>query len=400
MQTNLAEFIKDTPQGQDANSILRSCVHCGFCLATCPTYRLLGDELDGPRGRIYLIKELLEGRAVSRKTQRHLDRCLTCRACETTCPSGVNFSTLLDIGREMVDHKVSRPIHERIKRSMLSRIVPYPNRLRPLIQLARMFRPLLPKRITRLIRNKQVLHWPPARHPRKMLVLTGCVQSVVASDINKATANVLDRLGISLLQAQAAGCCGALDYHLVNNEQSLNFMRINIDAWWPYIENGVEAIVMTASGCGITVKDYAEILKNDPVYASKAIKISVMTKDLSEIVVNEDLSELKKARTGKIAFQIPCTLQHGQKCEHHVRTILEKTGFDMVPIKDAHLCCGSAGTYSILQPTIARQLREDKLNALLHHQPDMIVSANIGCMMHLQQATSTHVRHWIELLAK
>lgn len=400
MQTHLAEFIKNTPQGQEADAILRACVHCGFCTATCPTYQLLGDELDGPRGRIYLIKQALEGQTVTRKTQRHLDRCLTCRACETTCPSGVRYGRLVDIGREVVDAKVSRSPWERLLRTTLRTVLPYPRRFAALLRLGQTFSPFLPSFLKRSIPpSGKARAWPSTRHSRSMLVLEGCVQPALAPEINASTAHVLDRLGISLLSAPDAGCCGALSHHLSAPKEALNFIRQNIDAWWPLVETGAEAIVMTASGCGAIVKEYGDLLREDPAYATKAAHIASITRDIGEILAQEDCSALTPSPhfPRRIAFQSPCTLQHGQQLNGLVENLLRQAGFDLTPVPDAHLCCGSAGTYSLLQQELSERLLENKLNALESGQPQLIATANIGCLTHLQSQASVPVKHWITL---
>ncbi len=404
MQTQLTNAIKNTAHGQEAESILRTCVHCGFCTATCPTYQLLGDELDGPRGRIYLIKEMLEGNAVTRKTQVHLDRCLTCRACETTCPSGVEYGRLVDIGRVVAEQQVQRPWRERVVRKVLRMMIPHPQRFASLLRLGQFMRPLLPATLRHSLPPRQLVSawrpvWPGARHARRMLVLEGCVQPAIAPNINVAAARVLDRLGISLLRADKAGCCGAVSYHLNAHDEALDFMRRNIDAWWPHIQSGIEAIVMTASGCGTLVKDYGHILQHDPAYAEKAARVSALCRDLSEIVAMEDLSALASAnQKQKIAFHSPCSLQHAQQLPGVVEKILITAGFELTPVPDAHLCCGSAGTYAILQKGLSQQLLRNKLNALQSGVPAAIATANIGCLTHLQSQSSVPVRHWIEFM--
>jgi len=402
MQTNLADFIKDTPQGQEADAILRKCVHCGFCTATCPTYQLLGDELDGPRGRIYLIKQVLEGKPATEKTQLHLDRCLTCRNCETTCPSGVNYGRLIDIGRDIVDQQVERPFAQQLVRTALKEALPRPQLFGTAMKLGQAVRPLLPE----VLRNKvpearDAGRWPTRSHARKMLLLDGCVQPAMSPSINAATARVLDKLGIQLQVAPKAGCCGAIRYHLNDQAGGLDDMRRNIDAWWPYVVAGAEAIVMTASGCGVTVKEYGHLLHDDPLYAEKAKRISELTKDLSEIMPAFE-AELAKQLTGKItkrvAYHPPCTLQHGQQIRGKVESVLRTCGIDVSLCADSHLCCGSAGTYSVTQPELSYQLRDNKIKNLEATSPEMIVSANIGCLTHLQSGTETPVRHWIELI--
>lgn len=403
MQTRLPENIINTPEGQEADTILRSCVHCGFCNAACPTYQLLGDELDGPRGRIYLVKQMLEGSEVTRKTQLHLDRCLTCRACETACPSGVRYGRLADIGRALVEKRVARTPRERIMRWGLRLILPYPVRFKLLLRLGQWLRPILPLRLQNAVPARRATgshaSWPAVRHTRRMLILEGCVQPALAPNINAATARVLDCIGISLLHAKLAGCCGTLSQHLGAHEQGLNFMRRNIDAWWPHIESGAEAIVITASGCGVTVKDYGQLLSHDPLYAEKATRVSAITRDIAEILAKEDISRLSSlAARRKVAFHSPCTLQHGQNLPGLVEALLKNKGFELTPVADAHLCCGSAGTYSLLQPALSQRLLKDKLAALESGAPQCIATANIGCLTHLQSRARVPVRHWIELL--
>ncbi|MEQ5837968.1 glycolate oxidase subunit GlcF [Paraburkholderia acidicola] len=400
MQTNFSEHAKTLPRADEAESILRSCVHCGFCNATCPTYQILGNELDGPRGRIYLIKQLLEGEPVTDKTQLHLDRCLTCRNCETTCPSGVKYHALLDIGRAELDRRVKRPASERLLRAGLRRVIPSPNAFAALLKAGRLFRPLM----TTAMKQKIPGHYIAAglratpRHARRVLMLEGCVQPSLAPNTNAAVSRVLDRLGISVTPVSGAGCCGAADYHLDAQEAGLNRARRNIDAWWPAMEDGVEAIVQTASGCGAFVKEYGHLLHDDPAYAAKAKRISEMTRDLVEVIAAEPLDALRGAAAERVAFHCPCTLQHAQKLGDAVESILQRLGFDLTSVPDAHLCCGSAGTYSITQPVLAQTLRDNKLAALESGQPDVIATANIGCQIHLGSATRTSVRHWIELV--
>jgi len=398
MQTRLADFIKDTPEGAEAEAILRACVHCGFCNATCPTYQLLGDERDGPRGRIYLVKQMLEGEPVGARTRLHLDRCLTCRACETTCPSGVRYGRLLDIAREVAEKAVSRPWLDAAQRRVLRAVLPFPGRLSRMMRLGARLRPLLPRhwRVP-LAESNAGSVWPDREHARKMLVLDGCAQSVLAPSINASAARVLDQLGIQLLRAAGAGCCGALSHHLSAREEGLDFMRRNIDAWWPWVERGVEAVVMTASGCGLMVKEYGEALRQDAAYADKAARISAMTLDLVEVLAREDLRAFK-CRARRVAFQSPCTLQHGQKLSGAVESLLTGLGFELTPVAEPHLCCGSAGTYSVLQPELSARLLANKLAALQAGEPDRIVTANIGCLLHLRSSARVPVRHWIELL--
>jgi len=405
MQTNFTEEDLQKPHIREADRVLRTCVHCGFCNATCPTYQLLGDERDGPRGRIYLMKEMLESRdddhRVTEETRLHLDRCLTCRNCETTCPSGVEYHKLLDIGRAEIERRVPRRPAERALRLGLRKALVEPGRFKALLKLGQTFRPLVPGALA----DKM----PPApvdagvrpdgkRHARRMLILEGCVQPGLSPNTNAATARVLDRLGIGLTPAPEAGCCGAIDYHLNAQEAGRARMRANIDAWWPHVEAGCEAIVQTASGCGAMVKEYAEVLADDPDYAEKAERVSALAKDLVEVLRDEDLSALAVKQSRRLAFHCPCTLQHAQKLGGAVEQVLRELGFTLTPVQDAHLCCGSAGTYSVTQPALATELRDNKLDNLEAGNPEMIVTANIGCQTHLAGANRTPVRHWIEIV--
>ena len=401
MQTNLAPEYKNTADGQAAEAILRKCVHCGFCTATCPTYQLLGDELDGPRGRIYLIKQVLEGQTPTRKTQTHLDRCLTCRNCETTCPSGVDYGHLVDIGRKLVDSKVSRPLGESALRWALKEGLPSPL-FAPAMKMGQMVRDLLPQALKNKVPAAQDAGvWPTRTHARKVLMLAGCVQPAMLPNINSATARVLDAVGVQTLIAPKAGCCGAVKFHLNDQEGGKVAMRANIDAWWPYVEQGVEAIIMNASGCGVTVKEYGHILHDEPDYAARAQRISALTKDLSEWLpeIAASLRGKVAVKAAQVAFHPPCTLQHGQQLRGGVEQHLGELGFNIqLSNNESNLCCGSAGTYSVLNPDLAYQLRDRKLGHLDQLQPDVIVSANVGCITHLQSGTTTPVKHWVELL--
>ena len=403
MQTQLADFIRDTSAGREADAILRKCVHCGFCTATCPTYQLLGDELDGPRGRIYLMKQVLEGYEATRKTQLHLDRCLTCRACETTCPSGVQYGRLLDIVREIVEQRVARPWWQRAQRAALASVLPRPALFASLLSLGRRLRDYLPATLAAKVpaSTAPARAWPAPRHARRMIALAGCVQPALAPDINAAAARVLDRLGISLIEARGAGCCGAVRYHLNRQNEGLEDMRRLIDAWWPQIEAGAETIVMTGSGCGAMVREYAHLFERDPAYRDKAARVSAMTRDICE-VVDAEIDRLPPLIAGKparrVAFHPPCTLQHGQQIRGVTERVLLAAGFELTPVPDAHLCCGSAGTYSILQPELSAQLKRNKLAALASGMPEMIVSSNIGCQSHLAAGALVPVTHWIVAL--
>jgi glycolate oxidase iron-sulfur subunit len=403
MQTALSAEFRDTAEGREADAILRSCVHCGFCTATCPTYQLLGDELDGPRGRIYLIKQVLEGDPVTRKTQTHLDRCLTCRNCETTCPSGVQYGRLLDIGRAIVERKVGRTPAEAAQRWSLRRALLSGSLFTAAVSSARMLKGLLPRELgDRIPVSTRAGAWPAPRHARTMLLMEGCVQPALKPNIDAATARVFDRIGISVLRAAGGGCCGALSHHLSADDEARSIVRRNIDAWWPHVERGVAAIVVTASGCGVMVKDYGYFMARDPAYAAKARRIAEIARDPIEIVTSEwpKIAPLvaKDRDPQRIAFHPPCTLAHGMQIRGQVEAILQASGHLLASVADAHTCCGSAGTYSVLQPKLADELKSNKLRSLETSHPDVIATANIGCMTHLESGTRTPVRHWIELL--
>jgi len=417
MQTEIDPQFAGTADGRQAEAIVRKCVHCGFCNATCPTYQLLGDELDGPRGRIYLMKQVLEGHAPTRATQLHLDRCLTCRNCETTCPSGVQYGNLVEIGRRLVDARVPRPAGERLARLALKEGLTSPL-FAATLKLGQMARPFLPASIKAKVppaAPPSAHRWPAREHPRKVLMLMGCVQPAMLPNINSATARVLDAAGIQTLVAAEAGCCGAIRLHLGDHEGGLEHMRRNIDAWWPLVSSGgVEAIVSNASGCGVTVKEYGHSLADDPAYAEKARRVAGLTRDLCELLddmapalqarlatpgpAGSDGAGSRARRPGRIAFHAPCSLQHGQRLRGGVESHLAALGFDVRAAGESHLCCGSAGTYSLLQPELAKALRDRKLGHLGATEPEVIASANIGCIQHLQSGTSIAVRHWIEIL--
>lgn len=400
MQTRISQQYLDTPSGKDADRILRNCVHCGFCTATCPTYQLLGDELDSPRGRIYLIKQVLEGEAVTRKTQLHLDRCLSCRSCETTCPSGVEYAHLLDIGREIVELKVRRPLHKQIQRFLLRKILTHPARFLLARKLMTLFNPILPRHLRMQSDTEPARTFIPARqHDRSVILLEGCVQPSLSPNINVATKIILDALGINIIPVAGIHCCGAISQHLSAREEALATMKNNIDAWWPHIENGCEAIISNATGCGITLKEYATYLRHDSAYAARAEEISSLARDISEMIRTDDVVKLKLKKSLKISFHAPCTLQHGLKLKDQTETLLEKLGFELCPVNDEHLCCGSAGTFSVLQPALAEQLKQNKLDNLSRDNPEYILSANIGCLHHLQSGTRIPVKHWTELVA-
>ena len=403
MQTHLADWIKDTPQGVEADAILRKCVHCGFCLATCPIYVLLGDELDSPRGRIYLMKQMLEGAPVTKVTQLHLDRCVTCRACETTCPSGVEYGRLVDIGRDLVEQKVPRAPWDRLRRRVLKATLPSRAFFGAALALGRALAPILPHALARKIpERREAGARPAARHSRRMLVLGGCVQPSIAPSINAAAARVLDRIGISLVDVRQAGCCGAVTFHLNYQDEALDYMRANIDAWWPHVEAGAEAIVITASGCGTMVKEYGHLLSHDSAYAAKAARISALAKDVAQVVAAERAALASSYQSlpqpHKVAFHSPCSLQHGLKITGTVESLLRDAGYALTSVPDGHLCCGSAGTYSLLKPEISQSLLRNKVRALESGFPETIATANVGCLAHIESGSALPVKHWIELI--
>ena len=412
MKTNLINDFSQTPEGIEADKILRNCVHCGFCNATCPTYQLLGDELDGPRGRIYLIKQTLEGKTPSRQTQLHLDRCLTCRNCESTCPSGVRYSQLLNIGRSVINQKVSRSLYQKtlhltLRKLFLSRFV-----FSLLLKTGQTLKPALPASLKSSIPDKQKkLHFKKRLFNRKILLVSGCVQPSLKPNIDTAAKIIFDRLNIECIESPETRCCGALSHHLNAEHEALTIIRSNIDNWWPLVENDqIEAICMTASGCGVTIKEYAQLLANDKAYAHKAKIISDLYRDPIEIINAGSYADKKTATkqlienrsasgTNKmIAFHPPCTMQHGMQIKNLVEPFLEHFGYSLQPFKDKHLCCGSAGTYSITQKEISQQLLSNKLDNIKQIDPDIIVTANIGCQLHLQSGTDTPVKHWLELI--
>ncbi|MFV2054930.1 MAG: glycolate oxidase subunit GlcF [Thiohalomonadales bacterium] len=404
MQTKLSTSLLQTAQGQEADEILRRCVHCGFCTAACPTYQIFNDELDGPRGRIYLIKELLEGAKVSTLTQTHLDRCLLCRACETACPSGVEYGRLLEIGRHEINKKVRRSLGDRLRRWLVVKLLPRQKIIKKLLPIARIFRFLLPSTVRNQIDMPQISSekkrvWPRNRHDRKILLLQGCVQSGVVPDIDISFARVMDSIGISVVTETQIECCGAIEFHLDYRQAALKRIKANIDICWPHVESGIEAIVMTASGCTLMLQDYAQLLSADKVYLDKARQISMQVLDIVQILEKEDLSNMQIHKKKKrIAYHAPCTQQHGLKLPNNVKSLLLEVGYQLMQVEQTQICCGSAGSYSIFNPAIADNLRVNKLHHLQRHNPDFIATANIGCLLHLTAKAEVPVLHWIQLL--
>lgn len=404
MFTQPAAGLADTERGRDAQALLRSCVHCGFCLPACPTYRVTGNELDSPRGRIYLVKQLVEGAPVSATTRGHLDRCLTCRACERACPSGVEYGRLVELGRELVAERVPRPASQRAVRNLLVGVLGRPRLFAWTLRLGQAVRGWLPAswqarvppRLARAPRDK-----PESRRARRVVLLEGCVQPALAPAINDAAARVLDRLGIAVERLRGERCCGALAHHLDHTARALEQARGNVDACSAALDAGAEAIVSSASACGLMVKDYGRLLARDAAYAARAHRVSAATRDLAEIVEPGDLARagLRPGTGPRVAWQAPCTLQHGQRLDGRVESLLQAAGCALETTLESGLCCGSAGTYSLLQPALSGELRRRKLLALTVGAPAAIATANVGCLEHLRAASPVPVRHWIELVA-
>lgn len=419
MKVELAENYVNTDCGQEAQKLLLPCVQCGQCTFRCPTFRLLGDEWDGPRGRIFLLKQYLEGkeptlnllppaytlktlngRTLGSNLQLHLDRCLTCRSCENSCPEGVRYGRLLDLGRELVEKEVRRPLRERVTRRIVRLVVLNRRCFMYLLRAGQGLKRYLPGKLRRRIPERRVGGvWPTRSHTRRMLVWQGCVQPALAPDINAATARVLDHFGISLIPA-ANGCCGAISQHMAARDEARKIMRDTIDALWPHVDGGIEAIVLTASGCGMHLREYGEVLADDPRYRDKAKRISELTKDVAEVVAQEWKEDMQHqgGPAWRISFQSSCSLQHGEKLNGMVEKLLKRAGYKLMPVAYSFMCCGAAGTYSILQRPLAESLRADKISTLLHGRPQAIATANIGCLVHLAAASPVPVHHWIEFL--
>lgn len=398
MQTTFSSKLLETVDGQEANRILRSCVHCGFCIATCPTYLLTGNELDSPRGRIYLIKNMLEEGKATAITRTHLDRCLSCQSCETTCPSSVDYHGLLNIGRRVLEKKSRRPFRLRLKAWGLRKTLQTRWLLHFLLACGRSIRALLPASFARLLKPARGRPWADQTHTRKMLILNGCVQPGLSPETNIAASHIFSRLGIQLVTAKEEGCCGALAFHLDAQKEGLAKAKRKIDVLCAQLDSGVEAIVSTASGCGNFIDQYASLFAKDDQYAAKAARVKQATKDIGQLLLHEDLSKLTLKSGKKISYHCPCTLQHGLKENGTTKELLTKIGLTLTTPKDSHLCCGSAGAYSVMQPQISNKLRDNKLEQLMVAEPETIVTSNIGCQLHLARKAEVPVVHWVQLL--
>ena len=412
MQTTFTPEQLTDPETSRANDILRACVHCGFCTATCPTYQILGDELDSPRGRIYLIKDMLENERVpDEKTVKHIDRCLSCLACMTTCPSGVHYMHLVDHARAYIEQNYKRPLSDRALRWVLARILPYPYRFRLALLGAKMGRPFMrfipdprlramiemaPKVIPPVSRNDDPQTFHVADKKMRVALMTGCAQRALNTDINDATIRLLTRLGAEVVIPKGQGCCGALTHHMGKETESHATAAKNIRAWVTEMDAGLDAIVINTSGCGTTVKDYGHMFRNSDL-AANAARVSAIALDVSEVLMKLDMPE-GGAKDTKVAYHAACSLQHGQQIKTHPKTLLKKAGFTVLEPADSHLCCGSAGTYNLMQPEISGQLRDRKVQTLEALKPDIIAAGNIGCMMQIGSASETPIVHTVELL--
>jgi len=413
MQTNFTDAQLADPKIERANEILRSCVHCGSCTATCPTYQLLGDELDSPRGRIYLIKDMLENNRVpDKKTVKHIDRCLSCLACMTTCPSGVHYMHLVDHAREYIEENYKRPLFDRILRAVLAQILPYEKRFRLAMrgaQLSKPLAPIMPAKIRNMVEFAPAKLPPPSlndkpqvfpaegKRIKRVALMTGCAQKALDTDINDATIRLLRRHGCEVVVAQGAGCCGALTHHMGKTKQSHATAAKNIHAWMVEVNgDGLDAIAINTSGCGTTVKDYGHMFRNDNL-AEDAAVIAALAKDISEVLIDLKLNVTTPIDM-RVAYHSACSLQHGQQIKTHPKTLLKNAGFTVLEPSDPHLCCGSAGTYNLMQPEISKQLKDRKVTTLEAVKPQIIAAGNIGCMMQIGSGTDIPIVHTVELL--
>jgi glycolate oxidase iron-sulfur subunit len=400
LQTNLAPKFQQGRHAEAIETILRKCVHCGFCNATCPTYQIRGDELDGPRGRIYQMKQFFEGAPANAEMLKHLDRCLTCHACETTCPSGVKYTHLLEIGKTSIERELPRPWWDRARRWGIVRFINSGWIFALAVKIGQAFVPILPAKLRESVPARQTpVDRINAQHSRKVLMLGGCVQPTLAPNTNARASNLLNKFGIEVIELPENLCCGAAALHTSEPEYGMRQVKRLIDSWWPHIEAGAEAIVVTATGCGVTVKDYEHLLADDPDYAAKAKKVSSLFRDLTELVEAEiEAMDPVEMPAKRVAVHTPCSMQHGLGITNRVETLLAKAGYEICAVAEGHLCCGSSGTYSMLQPTLSAQLQQNKVRALSVDQPDIIATANIGCQLHLAQGNGIPVVHWIELI--